>query len=134
MEGCKILIIDDDTDDVEILSDAFAQSGVESVHYVHSAMEAFMYLQQQKDGELPKLIVTDMYLPGITGAEFLKDLKKMERYGSIHVIVLSTIKTDVEIERYKQMGAVDYLQKPSSYDEYLQVAQGIKERVLGLQQ
>jgi ActR/RegA family two-component response regulator len=40
-----VLIVDDDTDDVEILADAFTQSGVESVHYVHSAMQAFMYLQ-----------------------------------------------------------------------------------------
>ena len=130
MQGSKILIIDDDSDDVEILSDAFAKSGVESVNYVHSAMEAFIYLEQQKEGGLPKLIVTDMYLPGITGTEFLSDLKKMQPYKDIHVIVLSTIKSDVEIERYKQMGAVDYVQKPSSYEEYLQVAQNIKERLL----
>ena len=130
MQGSKILIIDDDTDDVEILSDAFSKSGVESVHYVHSAMEAFIYLERLKGEDLPKLIVTDMYLPGITGAEFLTDLKKMQPYKHIHVIVLSTIKSIVEIERYKQMGAVDYVQKPSSYEEYLQVAQSIKERVL----
>ena len=129
MEGSKILIIDDDNDDVEILSEAFSKSGVESVHYVHSAMDAFIYLEQLKAEALPKLIVTDLYLPGITGAEFLSDLKKMQPYKDIHVIVLSTIKSDVEIERYKQMGAVDYVQKPSSYEEYLQVAQSIKERV-----
>jgi len=129
MQGSKILIIDDDNDDVEILSDAFSKSGVESIHYVHSAMEAFIYLEQLKAEEMPKLIVTDMYLPGITGAEFLADLKAMQPYKDIHVIVLSTIKSNVEIERYKQMGAVDYVQKPSSYEEYLQVAQSIKERV-----
>ena len=130
MQGSKILIIDDDTDDVEILSDAFSKSGVESVHYVHSAMEAFIYLEQLDSGEMPKLIVTDMYLPGITGAEFLVDLKKMKPYKDIHVVVLSTIKSAVEIERYKQMGAVDYLQKPSSYEEYLQVAERIKKRII----
>ena len=130
MPGSKILIIDDDTDDVEILTDAFSQSGVESVHYVHSAMEAFIYLEELKPGELPKLIVTDLYLPGITGAEFLQDLKTMQRYKHIHVIVLSTIKTETEIERYKKLGAIDYFQKPSSYEEYLQVAKDIKVRVL----
>ena len=130
MQGSKILIIDDDTDDVEILSDAFSKSGVESVHYVHSAMEAFIYLEQLEAGEMPKLVVTDMYLPGITGAEFLVDLKTMKPYKDIHVVVLSTIKSGVEIERYKQMGAVDYLQKPSSYEEYLQVAERIKKRII----
>jgi CheY-like chemotaxis protein len=76
--GGKILIIDDDEDDVTLLSDAFHSCGVDNVHYVYTAMQAFMYLEEQKTNDcLPKLIVTDLYLPGMTGAEFLKDLKKV---------------------------------------------------------
>ncbi len=131
MPNCKILIVDDDIDDVEILSDAFTQTGVESVHYVHTAMEAFMYLQTVGDKkDLPKLIVTDLYLPGVTGAEFLKDLKAMDKYKHIHVIVLSSIKTPKEIERYKELGAIDYLEKPISFDEYVVVSKKIAERLL----
>jgi len=130
MTNCKILIVDDDLDDVEILSEAFSQTGVDCVHYVHTAMEAFMYLQTVEDKkDLPKLIVTDLYLPGLTGAELLKDLKGMDQYKHIHVIVLSTIKTPTEIQRYKELGAIDYLQKPSSFDEYVAVAKSIAERL-----
>lgn len=125
---CKILIIDDDEDDVEILSDAFMQCGVDGIHYVFSAMQAFIYLEQVADACLPKLIVTDHFLPGITGAEFLKDLKGMEKYKDIPVIVLASTKTDKEIERYKEMGALDYLVKPISYDEYVKVAADIKKK------
>ena len=131
MNNSKVLIVDDDKDDIEILADAFTQSGVESVHYVHSAMQAFMYLQSiEEKNNLPRLIVTDLYLPGITGAEFLKDLKGMEKYKHIHVIVLSSMKTEKEIERMKQMGAEDYLVKPSSYKDYLKVAEDIKVKVI----
>jgi len=130
MYGSKILIIDDDQDDVEILAEAFTHSGVESVHYVHTAIEAFMYLEATKNiDELPKLIVTDHFLPGITGAEFLKDLKGMEKYKHIHVIVLSSIKSEQEIERYKRLGVNDYLEKPHSYNEYLKVANSITEKL-----
>ena len=126
MAQAKILIVDDDTDDVEILADAFIQTGVESVDYVHSAMQAFMYLQSvENKEELPKLIVTDMYLPGMTGTEFLIDLKNMEKYRHIHVIVLSSVKSQKEIERYKDLGAIDYLVKPSSYEEYVEVAKSM---------
>ena len=97
MAGCKILIIDDDEDDVELLSEAFLQCGVDEVHYVFSAMQAFLYLQEMEHDCLPKLIITDHFLPGLTGAEFLKDLKGMEKYKHIHVIVLSTVKTDLAI-------------------------------------
>ena len=131
MNNSKVLIVDDDKDDIEILADAFTQSGVESVHYVHSAMQAFMYLQSiEEKNNLPRLIVTDLYLPGITGAEFLKDLKGMEKYKHIHVIVLSAAKTEKEVERMKQMGAEDYLIKPSSYKDYLKVAEDIKVKVI----
>ncbi len=130
MAACKILIIDDDLDDVEILADAFKSTGVESVHYEHTAMQAFMYLEKFKSPkDLPKLIVTDSLLPGITGAEFLADLKKMELYKHIHVIVLSGSKTAKEIERYRKLGAIDYIIKPNSYDEYQKVALDIKTRM-----
>ena len=129
MKPCKILIIDNDEDDVEILAEAFTQSGVDSVHHVHSALQAFMYLEDLKNDELPKLILTDLYLPGISGEEFLKDLKAMDKYSHIHVVILSTIKSKPEIEKYREMGADDYLVKPSSYSEYVQVAADIKNRV-----
>lgn len=133
MQSCKILIIDDDRDDVEILADAFTQSGVNGVHYVDSAMQAFMYLESVfEDGCLPKLIVTDLYLPGITGPEFLADLKSMEKYKHIHVVVLSGFKSEKEIQRYKDLGALDYIVKPNTYDEYALVAKNIAERAATL--
>lgn len=130
MIPCQILIIDDDNDDVEILSEAFINSGVQCVHYVSTAMQAFNYLQEiEKEEDLPKLIVTDLYLPGISGAEFLADLKQMERYKFIPVIVLSTIKSEKESSRYKQIGAKEYLKKPTTYKEYLEVANYMKEQI-----
>ena len=130
MAACKILIIDDDLDDVEILADAFKSTGVESVHYEHTAMQAFMYLEKFKNPEhLPKLIVTDSLLPGITGAEFLADLKAMELYKHIHVIVLSGSKTKREVERYRELGAIDYIKKPNTYEDYQKVALDIKTRM-----
>lgn len=128
MADCKILIIDDDQDDVEILADAFNQCGVDSVHYVFTAMQAFIYLQEKEHDTLPRLIVTDHFLPGITGAEFLKDLKGMEKYKHIPVIVLASMKSEKGIDMFRKMGAADYLVKPVTYDEYVQVAAEIKAR------
>ena len=87
-----------------------------------------MYLQEVAHECLPKLIVTDHFLPGITGAEFVKDLKGMDKYKHIPVIVLASAKSDKEIERYKEMGTLDYLVKPVSYDDYVKVAADIKSR------
>jgi CheY-like chemotaxis protein len=128
MTQCKMLIIDDDEDDIEILVEALTQCGLDGVHYVFTAMQAFMYLQEVTHECLPKLIVTDHFLPGITGAEFLKDLKEMDKYKHIPVIVLASTKSDKEIERYRQLGALEYLVKPVSYQDYVKVAADIKIR------
>lgn len=128
MDDCKILIIDDDEDEVEILSDAFTQCGVDKVHYVYTAMQAFIYLQDLSSDNLPKLIITDHFLPGINGTEFLKDLKRMEKYSRIPVIILSNLKSERHIEKYRRMGALDYLVKPESYNEYVTVAADIKNK------
>lgn len=91
------MIIDDDEDDVEILADAFTKCGVDSVHYVFSAMQAFMYLQGKENDCLPKLVIADLFLPGMTGAEFVKDLKGIDKYQHIPVIIMTTIKSEREL-------------------------------------
>lgn len=127
MVPCKILIIDDDTDDVEILAEAFQSSGVDRVHYIHTAMQAFIYLESLENKEdLPKLIVTDMHLPGITGHEFLTDLRSMELYKHLPIVVLSSQKTEQQIEKAKQLGILEYIEKPYTYAEYVKVAEAIK--------
>lgn len=128
LNACKILIIDDDEDDVAVLSEAFTQCGVDAVHYMFSGMKAFMYLEDVNHSCLPKLIITDHYLSGMTGAEFLKDLKGMDKYKHIHLVVLSTEKSERELEKYREMGALDYLIKPASYEEYVRVAADMKSR------
>lgn len=128
MLSCKILIIDDDEDDIGLLSEAFSQCGVNGVHYVFSAIKAFMYLEEVEKDCLPKLLVTDLYLPGMSGAEFIADLKNMVKYQHIHVVILSTNKNANELEKCQQMGALDYLVKPSTFEEYVQVASEIRRR------
>lgn len=130
MNKYKLLIIDDDEDDLDILKEALLACGIDQIQHVNSAIQAFIYLEsvEQKE-DLPKLIVTDLYLPGITGAEFIADLKQMDKYSHIHVVVLSSTKSESEIERYRQLGADDYIVKPSSYNEYVKMAEALTKKV-----
>src|SRR4028118_136370 len=130
MPPCKILIIDDDTDDVEVLADAFVQCGVSDVHHVYTAMQAFSYLESISNKEdLPRLIISDLHLPGITGQELLIDLKSMDLYKNIPVVVLSSVKSPYEIKKAQELGAADYLEKPYTYEEYKKVAAQMAKKV-----
>jgi CheY-like chemotaxis protein len=128
MNNCKILIIDDDKDDVEILAEALTECGVDGIHYVNSAMKAFIFLEQLDSNNLPKLIITDLHLPAISGAQFLKDLKGMDKYKDILVVLTATIKPPTEIDAFREIGEVDFLIKPESCQDYVNVAAEMKRK------
>ena len=131
MEKCDILIIDDDDDDIEILSDAFKNIGLNKMHYEQSAEKALAYLNELPNSEaLPKIIITDYYLSGSTGVDFIKHLKEIDVFKHIPVVVLSMQRTEKEIQKFIEMGAADYLVKPSTYDDYLKLAGIIKTKIL----
>ena len=123
MYPCKLLIIDDDKDDVELLSDALLQAGSSSFHCVKSALEALSFLDECATVQaLPRLIVTDLYLPAINGIQLIKTLQQTDRYRNIPVFVLSTLRYEMVTDFHKNLAATGYIKKPTCYQDYLKVA------------
>lgn len=123
MYPCKLLIIDDDKDDVELLSDALLQEGSSSFHCVKSAEEAIAFLEECPTREaLPRLIVTDLYLPAVTGIQLIMTLKQTDRYRNIPVFVLSTLRFEMVTDFHNNLAATGYIKKPTCYQDYLKVA------------
>ncbi len=127
MVHCEILIIDDDKDDIEFLTEALYKSGVDKVHFVYSAKEAFEYLKEVYPDCIPKVIVSDLFLPAVTGAEFLTDLKSMDQYKEVKVVVLSSAKPDHQIDKLYKFGDFHFLIKPSNFNGYMDIAMNIKK-------
>jgi len=122
MPACKVLVVDDDADDRDILIETFQQIGVARVEGVDSAEAAIAFLQAiPADQDLPKLIITDLNMPGISGSELLCGLKQMSRYQHIPVIVCSTSSSPKEMENCLASGATDYVTKPSAVSDYVQI-------------
>ena len=130
MIPCKILIVDDDADDREIISTTFHDLGISNFQVVSSAQAAFAFLQSIEEQEnLPRLIITDLNMPGISGYELLQSLKTMQRYKHIPVIVYSTSNLKEDINKCLLKGALDYFTKPSLLSEYSALGRRVKELV-----
>jgi CheY-like chemotaxis protein len=130
MPLCNVLIIDDDQDDIEFLVDALCDCHVDRVHSVLNAKDAFAFIQSiQQQDDLPKIIITDLNLPGMSGDEFIGLIKTMRLFKHIPVIVFSTSIPESELERYSGMEAVGFMKKPNNYSEYLEVAKILKNKV-----
>lgn len=126
MEAYKILMVDDDVDDADILNQSFGENSQMRMEHCSSPLSAMAYLDGLPERDLPDLIVTDHFLPGKTGLEFVKDLKLLTRYRNIDIIVFSILKAEAEIAAYRHLGVIDYIHKPTRYNEYMETAERIK--------
>ena len=111
-----ILIGEDDLDDQEFLKEIFSSIDPSfSIHFTSNGTEMLSYLESCI--HLPCLILLDYNMPGLNGAEILKELRRTERYNAIPKIVWSTSKSTNYKDLCLQMGAHEYLVKPSNVQE-----------------
>lgn len=79
-----LLIVDDDLSILKLLS--FILSKDYEIVVKNNGIEAFSWLE---DGNLPKLIISDLQMPYFDGQSFIKNVKISGFYRNIPVIVLS---------------------------------------------
>lgn len=127
MQVYKIVILDDDLDEVLLLRDCFREKGIEFVKYFIDGEKCMHYLESCIREELPNVIITDLNMPRVSGYDFLKWIKARERYQHIPVVVYSTSNLERYISLCLEMGAKDYFVKPRLVAEYDLLAARIKE-------
>src|SRR5689334_2096842 len=116
----RILVIDDDTELCELLSELLAQEGY-SVETAHDGPAGLARAQQKP----PALIVLDVMLPGMTGFEVLTRLRQTSR---VPVLMLTARGEDVDRIVGLEMGADDYLPKPFNPRELVARVRAIQRR------
>ncbi|MBE9580476.1 MAG: response regulator [Proteobacteria bacterium] len=112
--SAKILVVDDDPDMRESL-----QIILESAdHTVVTAEDGEQCLAKLKE-EQPDLLILDLLMPRMDGFEVCKALKdpRHAKYGSMPIIILSSVREDVSQRRYEletgvQLDVDDYVEKP----------------------
>ena len=112
----SILVIDDDPDILEALSEILESEGF-GIHQARNGLEALEVLEPLR----PDLILLDLMMPVMDGWEFAENIRRRPDWAEIPVIVLSA---DRNIEdKARQLGAVGYLAKPFELSELLSLVQ-----------
>jgi CheY-like chemotaxis protein len=108
----NILIIDDDDDDQEIFISAVEKlsNGIQCIALC-SAVEALEKLESEEIK--PDLIFLDLNMPLMSGQQFLVEIKKSAKLSKIPVIIFSTSSHPQTIALTKELGALDFITKPS---------------------
>lgn len=116
----KILLVDDDLELTELLSELLSLEGFE-VRIVHNGQDALNELEQQTYD----IILLDVMMPVLNGIETLKQLRQ-----KLTTPVLMLSARDDEIDRVLglELGADDYLPKPFNDRELIARIKAILRR------
>ncbi len=117
----QILIVEDDTDLIELLEYRLGKEGYEVLGFL-STKNVKRALQE----EAIDLIIMDRNLPDIEGSEFIGMLR--EKGMDIPVIFLSAKESKYQIEEGFRRGADDYMTKPFEMTELLLRMEAILRR------
>ncbi|TCJ14432.1 response regulator [Flaviaesturariibacter flavus] len=117
MQPNKILLVDDDSDDREMLIStlAFVNPQVE-IDCVRNGLEALDYLDEMRSSaqKLPCLIVLDINMPLLDGKATFERIQHDEVLRSVPVVVLTSSANPVDKEHFQRQGAV-FFTKPDDY-------------------
>ena len=109
-----ILIVDDNSANLGVLSDALSQEGFE----VRVAKSGKMALERVKYS-LPDLILLDVMMPEMDGFETCRRLQANPETTQIPVIFMTALSDTANKVEGFQLGAVDYITKPFQQEEVL---------------
>ena len=102
-----VYIVEDDSNIRELEEYALRNSGFLVKGFV-SGTELFNAL----DDVLPRCIILDIMLPGESGLEILRKLRKNEDTKNLPIIMVTAKTTELDKVKGLDMGADDYIAKP----------------------
>lgn len=115
----KVLIVEDEPLAAEVLQMYLHK--IPEVHLIGTctnALQAFGVINNQE----VDLVLLDINMPEVSGVDFLKSLKNPPP------VIFTTAHTEYAVTSY-DIGAIDYLVKPISFDRFLKAIQKVLPKV-----
>jgi CheY-like chemotaxis protein len=121
----RILIVEDDPNDVELTLTALAdynlanevvvtRDGQQALDYLHCRAE----FSTRPTGN-PAVILLDLKMPKVSGLEVLQQVKSDERLKMIPVVVLTSSNEEKDMMRSYSLGVNAYVVKPVDFHEFV---------------
>lgn len=105
-EGLQMLIVEDNPEVGALIGDIFKNDF--RIHLAGNGTEGL----ELASSIIPDIIITDVYMPGISGVDLCRTLKEHENTSHIPIIILTARATEEGLLEGLHSGANDYLTKP----------------------
>ncbi|MFC1793431.1 response regulator [Planctomycetota bacterium] len=128
MQNLKpILLIEDDDVDVMTVNRALRDSKVANqLVSIGDGEEAIEYLRDESATK-PCIVLLDLNMPKMDGAEFLKIVKADKALRKIPVVILTTSNSDRDVIESFELGAAGYMVKSVDYEKFVETIRAIDQ-------
>jgi len=116
--GKRLLLVDDEPFNLELLSELLQDAGYDTVQ-AEDGETAWQILQQE--GETFSAVLLDKMMPGISGFELLRRMKASSKLAFVPAIMQTAVGAAASVQEGLSSGAFYYLTKPFSRDMLLAV-------------
>lgn len=116
----NLLVVDDDDLDVENVRRALKKGGIEDPVYV--ARDGADALDKLRRGAIPwdrLVILLDLNMPGMSGLEFLEELRGDKKLAHLPVVVLTTSNQEADRLAAHSKNVAGYLLKPIHFPHFV---------------
>ncbi len=121
----RILIVEDDPNDVELTLTALADYNLANeVVVTRDGQQALDYLHcrgefNTRSTDNPAVVLLDLKLPKVDGLEVLQQIKSDEHLKRIPVVVLTSSHEEKDLMRSYSLGVNAYVVKPVDFHEFV---------------
>jgi len=124
-----VFLVDDDTDDQDFFKSALQT--IDNSAFLLSAFNGEHALEMINGGNVdPDIVFLDLNMPRMNGAELLVELRRMESFALIPIILYSTSSERSAIIECMQLGANDYLVKPNKFETLIVEIRTVMDKYL----
>jgi excisionase family DNA binding protein len=109
----KVLIVDDDAEIVELITDVLARDGRFETKTAASGYDAGISTEQLH----PDLILLDYMLPDVNGNVVCQTIRQNPEFENVKIIIVSGVIKEDEIDQLLKSGAEDFIRKPFDITE-----------------
>jgi len=117
-----VLLIEDDSVDVMTVKRCFKELKITNKLIVAAdAQIAFELLLDENNRLCPCIILLDINMPVMNGIEFLEKYHNDIKVKKASIVMLTSSKEQVDINRCFELGIAGYMVKPLEYDKFVQL-------------
>ena len=112
----KVLIVDDDEELAELISDVLQRDGRFEIRTVNNGFDAGMMVKEYR----PDMIVLDVMLPDINGKEVCQRVRSDKAMDDVRIICISGMIEEDRVSDLKAAGADDFMHKPFEVERLIE--------------